>query len=196
MIHGHWLFSLRPCKRAAHAQNPAAPTRQPRTAARFARPWSTERVRRGAFSDHVVPGQTTPFFNVSRDVSFGDENLYGLTLYPEAGHAEYTVEFASAPDAAACAWIGRRYSLISMTGVALLSLGAAGLAYFYIATPDALYGTAYGLMVTGKSVLFAGLLRYYKGAQYLIEAMSAVPSATGPCSSTSSSPHARPSVRS
>lgn len=72
-------------------------------------------------------------------------------------------------DGAALAWVGRRYSLISMAGVAILMLGAAGLAYFYIATPDALYGTAYGLMVTGKTALFAGLLLLGLGNYRLVE---------------------------
>jgi putative copper resistance protein D len=74
-----------------------------------------------------------------------------------------------APDGIACGWIGRRYSLMSMTAVAMLASGATGLAIAYIARPDALFGTAYGLMVTGKSMLFAGLLLLGAGNYRLVE---------------------------
>jgi putative copper resistance protein D len=72
-------------------------------------------------------------------------------------------------DGASHAWIGRRFSLISMTGVAMLSAGAAGLAFAYIARPEALYGTSYGLMVTGKAILFVGLLLLGLGNYRLVE---------------------------
>lgn len=54
--------------------------------------------------------------------------------------------------------IGRRFSLISMTSVALLVAGGVAMALVYIGSLDALYGTAYGVMVVAKAALLLGLL--------------------------------------
>jgi len=54
--------------------------------------------------------------------------------------------------------IGRRFSLISIGAVAALLAGGLFLALAYIDAPSALYGTSYGLMLSAKIVLLAGLL--------------------------------------
>jgi putative copper resistance protein D len=58
------------------------------------------------------------------------------------------------------AWhlIGRRYSLMSMISVALLVCAGTAMAFDYIGSREALYGTAYGVMVVTKVLLLAGML--------------------------------------
>jgi putative copper resistance protein D len=58
------------------------------------------------------------------------------------------------------AWrlVGRRFSLMSMVSVACIALAGLGMSWFYIGSWEALYGTAYGVMVSTKVILFAGLL--------------------------------------
>jgi putative copper resistance protein D len=55
-------------------------------------------------------------------------------------------------------WIGRRYSSLSIAGVALITAGAALLAIRFIGSIDGIYGTAYGAMAATKSILFGMLL--------------------------------------
>jgi putative copper resistance protein D len=55
-------------------------------------------------------------------------------------------------------WIGRRYSTLAASGVALIAGGAMVFAIVYIGSVAAVYGTAYGAMAVVKSVLFAALL--------------------------------------
>ena len=54
--------------------------------------------------------------------------------------------------------VGRRYATLAITGVALISGGAIAFAVAYMGSLAAAYGTAYGVMASTKSVLFAGLL--------------------------------------
>jgi copper resistance protein D len=58
------------------------------------------------------------------------------------------------------AWrrIGKRFSNLAMVAVALLLVGGVGMAVPYVGTLDALYGTAYGVMVATKAALLFGLL--------------------------------------
>lgn len=58
------------------------------------------------------------------------------------------------------AWrrIGQRFSRMSMASVAVLSAAGLYMAMVYIGSPDAIYGTAYGVMVATKVALLAGLL--------------------------------------
>jgi putative copper resistance protein D len=58
------------------------------------------------------------------------------------------------------AWrlVGKRYSVLSMIAVAILLGAGIVMALVYIDSWDALYGTAYGAMVTGKICMFLGLL--------------------------------------
>jgi putative copper resistance protein D len=62
--------------------------------------------------------------------------------------------------------IGRRYSLMSISSVAAIVTGGIVMAIAYIGSLAALYGTAYGLMVSTKVVLLLMLLAL-GGANYL-----------------------------
>src|SRR5579883_20751 len=59
---------------------------------------------------------------------------------------------------AAYGYVGRRFSLISMAAVATLVAAGIGMAVPYIGSLDAIYGTAYGVMVATKVLLLLGLL--------------------------------------
>ena len=54
--------------------------------------------------------------------------------------------------------IGRRYSLMSMLAVTLLICAGVVMAVDYLGSLEALYGTAYGVMVVTKALLLAGML--------------------------------------
>jgi putative copper resistance protein D len=54
--------------------------------------------------------------------------------------------------------IAMRYSIVAMSGVALIVIGAAVFSVRYIGSLSAAYGTAYGAMTVAKSVLFGLLL--------------------------------------
>ena len=70
-------------------------------------------------------------------------------------------------DGAAWRRIGKRFSQISMIAVALLVLAGTGMALPYIGSPAALYGTAYGVMVSTKVLLLLGLL-FLGGMNFLL----------------------------
>ena len=70
-------------------------------------------------------------------------------------------------DGRALARIGRRFSLIAMGSVALLVAAGIGMAVPYIGSIDAIYGTAYGVMVATKVLLLLGLL-LLGGMNYLL----------------------------
>lgn len=61
-------------------------------------------------------------------------------------------------DRAGWALVGARFSRLSQLGVAAILLSAAAFSVLYIGAPDAVYGTAYGVMVAAKAVMFAALL--------------------------------------
>ena len=72
-----------------------------------------------------------------------------------------------AADGRAQARIGRRFSLISLGAVALLVAAGLGMAVPYIGSLDAIYGTAYGVMVATKVLLLLCLL-CLGGMNYLL----------------------------
>src|SRR5713101_8337335 len=72
-----------------------------------------------------------------------------------------------ASDGAAQARIGRRFSLIALGAVAVLIAAGRGMAVPYIGSLDAIYGTAYGVMVATKVLLLLGLL-LLGGMNYLL----------------------------
>jgi len=72
-----------------------------------------------------------------------------------------------AGDGAAQARIGRRFSLIALGAVAVLIAAGLGMAVPYIGSLDAIYGTAYGVMVATKVLLLLGLL-LLGGMNYLL----------------------------
>lgn len=70
----------------------------------------------------------------------------------------FLIALARSQDGKAWRRIGRRFSLMSMVGVGLIGLGGLAMAIPYIGSFEAVYGTAYGVMVGTKVALFAGLL--------------------------------------
>jgi putative copper resistance protein D len=81
-----------------------------------------------------------------------------------------------AQDGIAYRLIGRRFSLISMSAVGVLVTGGLAMAVAYIGSLDAIYGTAYGVMVATKVLLLLGLL-FLGGMNYrLVERLRRDPS--------------------
>jgi copper resistance protein D len=70
-------------------------------------------------------------------------------------------------DGRALARIGHRFSLIAMGSVTLLIAAGIAMAVPYIGSIDAIYGTAYGVMVVTKVLLLLGLL-FLGGMNYLL----------------------------
>ena len=67
------------------------------------------------------------------------------------------------------AWrrVGKRFSLMAMGAVAVLLAGGLVMAVIYVGSLDALYGTAYGVMVATKAGLLVGLL-FLGGMNFLV----------------------------
>ncbi len=61
-------------------------------------------------------------------------------------------------EAGAAAAAVRRYSTASLVSVIVLVLAGVGLGWFYTQSWSAVYGTAYGVVLTAKSVMLGGLL--------------------------------------
>jgi putative copper resistance protein D len=70
----------------------------------------------------------------------------------------FLLALGKAKNGAAYRRIGRRFSAIAMAAVAVLLLGGVAMAIAYVGSLEALYGTAYGVMVASKVMLLAGLL--------------------------------------
>jgi copper resistance protein D len=54
--------------------------------------------------------------------------------------------------------VTRRFSRLAVASVAVLAAAGLTLSFFYIDAPDAIYGTAYGVMLSAKVLLFGALL--------------------------------------
>jgi putative copper resistance protein D len=54
--------------------------------------------------------------------------------------------------------VGARYSLMSMLSVAAITFSGIGMLVHYVGSTEAMYGTAYGMMLGTKITLFLGLL--------------------------------------
>jgi putative copper resistance protein D len=65
--------------------------------------------------------------------------------------------------------VGARFSRMSMVGVGCILLSAATFSLFYIGSWDAVYGTAYGVMVGAKAVMFGALLLLGLGNFLVVE---------------------------
>jgi len=70
----------------------------------------------------------------------------------------FLLALAGSRDGNAWRRIGKRFSLMSMAAVAALLFGGIVMSVVYIGAWDAIYGTAYGVMVVTKAVLLAVLL--------------------------------------
>lgn len=63
--------------------------------------------------------------------------------------------------------VGKRFSVMAMAAVAVLLTGGVAMAVFYLGDFEAIYGTAYGVMVVGKVCLLLGLL-FLGGMNFLL----------------------------
>jgi copper resistance protein D len=70
----------------------------------------------------------------------------------------FLLALGRAGDGLAYRRIGRRFSQIAMGAVGVLLVGGIAMALAYVGSLDAIYGTAYGVMVATKVLLLAGLL--------------------------------------
>lgn len=68
------------------------------------------------------------------------------------------VALASCREPGAWSRIGRRFSALAIAGVAVLVASGLAMSWSYIGSLEGLYGTAYGVMVSAKGLLLAGLL--------------------------------------
>src|SRR5258708_27414077 len=65
--------------------------------------------------------------------------------------------------------VGRRYSLMSMSSVAAIVVGGIVMAIGYIGSIEAIYGTAYGVMVSTKVLLLLMLLALGRANYFLFQ---------------------------
>ncbi len=91
--------------------------------------------------------------------------LIGITALHHAGAAVWIGGlpcFLSAmrrlPGGAMRSQVGARYSLLSMLSVGAITFSGIGMLVHYVGSVDAMYGTAYGMMLATKTTLFFGLL--------------------------------------
>ncbi len=81
----------------------------------------------------------------------------------------FVMALARIRDGASLRLVGARFSRMSMAGVGCILVSAAVFSVYYIGSLDGLYSTAYGVMVTGKAVLFLGLLGLGLGNFLVVE---------------------------
>ncbi len=68
--------------------------------------------------------------------------------------------------------VGARYSTLSMIAVAAIAISGVGMLIDYVGSVEALYGTAYGMMLATKTALFFGLLALGYGNFRVVRAMA------------------------
>jgi copper resistance protein D len=75
------------------------------------------------------------------------------------------------------AWrrVGKRFSQMSMAGVACILISGITMSYLYVGAWDGFYGTAYGVMVGAKITMFLGLLALGGMNFLLVERLRADP---------------------
>ncbi len=71
--------------------------------------------------------------------------------------------------------VGARFSRMSMVGVGCILVSAATMAWFYVGSWGAAYGTAYGVMVSAKVAMFAALLLLELGNFLVVERLRSDP---------------------
>jgi putative copper resistance protein D len=91
--------------------------------------------------------------------------LIGITALHHAGAAAWIGGlpcFLSAmrrlPPGALRSRVGARYSMLSALSVAAIAFSGIGMLIHYVGSVEAMYGTAYGMMLATKTTLFFGLL--------------------------------------
>ena len=105
--------------------------------------------------------------------------LLGITALHHAGAAAWIGGlpcFLSAmrrlPGGAMRSRVGARYSTLSMIAVAAIAISGVGMLIDYVGSVEALYGTAYGMMLATKTALFFGLLALGYGNFRVVRAMA------------------------
>lgn len=69
--------------------------------------------------------------------------------------------------------VGVRYSALSMMSVVAIALSGVAMLVYYVGSPEAMYGTAYGLMLGTKITLFVGLIALGYGNFRVVRALAA-----------------------
>jgi putative copper resistance protein D len=80
------------------------------------------------------------------------------------------------PAGALRARVGARYSALSMISVAAIAISGIPMLVSYVGSAEAMYGTAYGMMLGTKSTLFFGLLALGYGNFRVVRGLAADPS--------------------
>ncbi len=81
-------------------------------------------------------------------------------------------------DGAAFRTVGARFSRMSMAGVGCILLSAAVMSLLYVGSWSAVYGTAYGVMVSAKAAMFGALLLLGLGNFLVVERLRRDPGAS------------------
>jgi putative copper resistance protein D len=79
------------------------------------------------------------------------------------------------PGGAMRSQVGARYSLLSMISVGAIAFSGVGMLIYYVGSVDAMYGTAYGMMLATKTTLFFGLLALGYGNFRVVRALAGNP---------------------
>lgn len=72
----------------------------------------------------------------------------------------FVIALAMIKDGKGWARVGKRFSLMSMASVTVIFVAGIVMSYDFIGSIDAIYGTAYGVMVSTKVVMFGALLLF------------------------------------
>ena len=71
--------------------------------------------------------------------------------------------------------VGARYSLLSMISVGAIAFSGIGMLIHYVGSVEAMYGTAYGMMLATKTTLFLGLLALGYGNFRVVRGLASNP---------------------
>ncbi len=104
-------------------------------------------------------------------------HLFGAAVWI-GGIPCFVMALSRIRDGAALRLVGARFSRMSMVGVGCILVSAAVFSAMYIGSLQGLYGTAYGVMVTGKAALFLTLLGLGLGNFLVVERLRRDPSAS------------------
>lgn len=111
--------------------------------------------------------------------------LLAISFLHQAGGAAwigglpyFLLVLAAALPAGERATFAHRYSRVCVVAVAAIFASAAGKYVEYLGVPDAVYGTAYGLMTATKAVMFAALLAFGAGNYRAVRRMMVSDAAT------------------